>query len=1124
MSMAEIRYTKAQQQAIYDRNGDMLVSAAAGSGKTSVLSARVSALIEEGAEIRRMLIVTFTSKAAMEMRGRIRRALEQNAREKAMPRLAMQAEQADSADICTIHSFAAKVIKENFVPLGLNAQVHAAGEEQIALYQAEAMEELLQELYEREDAQFLLLRDRYSGRDDTAITREILHLYNYCMSRPEGIEWIKAGGQARSEAYLEIVEEQNLAELGRLEDVLAGCIQLEQQYVFPAKQLENNREDLALAQRLKELYAQDLSAYSRLLAGAKIPAIARKIESEAGKQLLQEYKKQARLQLKKLQAALPQQAEELIRSELPYMQEMSEALYHVVSRFDQLYGAIKREHSAIDYDDMLRLAYRALSEPQIAEAYSARYDYVFIDEYQDTNPIQEALLSCLKPQGGRFMVGDMKQSVYRFRLTDPLIFRQKAAAGSGVQVIRMNENFRSGSGIIRAVNRIMSGLMSEHLGELAYTRQEALLAGRSAEGCVELMLTDAGDTRDTREAARGEARNIARRVKALLQERDEAGIPRYTQGDICLLLRNMEGYAGIYGAVLAEEGLDIRINTGGAVYPAASEMFLNLLKVIDGFTSDLALLSVMKSFMGGFADADLAYIRAQAPAESFAESLLEYAQGHGQLAGQCRTFLEKIERYRDWAEVMTVKELLIRLKLSERYEAHLLAMPAGEEKHKLFADFFAKLLEWAGEQPSLYDLLNYVSRVRSSGGLAKSTQEASGAVQIMSIHAAKGLEFPIVFVARMGTRFSARDKSAQFLLHDRLGITMDMVDEKKRLIRRSFLRELAEYEQEKEQKSEELRVLYVAMTRARERLIFSAALKDPEQRMQSLRKKEHWYELLEMRSMLDWLLAACLQLPEFDDWQGEISGAEVETMPIVHKIIPVPPSGAEEMPRTMERHRILQEAAQLPHAPFLQYENHGVPVKVGVSALLPQDEQGAWVPGYQGHGDAGAELGTLIHLLMQHLDFSARSEAEVLELIETLRQRNILSEAEAVRIQPFAGRVAKFLRSEIAGRARSAKELRREIPFSLLLPARELGLGESEEQVMLQGIIDLAFPEEDGYVIVDYKSNMVDEAHLAQLAGHYRLQMQLYRLALEQVTGRPVKACYLWFLRQEREFAIYSQN
>ena len=186
--MAEIRYTKAQQQAIYDRNGDMLVSAAAGSGKTSVLSARVSALIEEGAEIRRMLIVTFTSKAAMEMRGRIRRALEQNAREKAMPRLAMQAEQADSADICTIHSFAAKVIKENFVPLGLNAQVHAAGEEQIALYQAEAMEELLQELYEREDAQFLLLRDRYSGRDDTAITREILHLYNYCMSRPEGIE------------------------------------------------------------------------------------------------------------------------------------------------------------------------------------------------------------------------------------------------------------------------------------------------------------------------------------------------------------------------------------------------------------------------------------------------------------------------------------------------------------------------------------------------------------------------------------------------------------------------------------------------------------------------------------------------------------------------------------------------------------------------------------------------------------------------------------------------------------------------------------------------------------------------------------------------------------------------
>lgn len=1122
--MAEIRYTEAQRQAIYERNGDMLVSAAAGSGKTSVLSARISALVEEGAEIRRMLIVTFTSKAAMEMRGRIRRTLEQNAREKAMPRLAMQAEQADSADICTIHSFAAKVIKENFVQLGLSAQVHAAGEEQIGIYQAEAMEELLQEMYEQEDAQFLLLRDRYSGRDDTAIAREILRLYNYCMSRPEGVRWIRSGGLAQSEVYLKVVEEQNLAELGRLEDVLACCIQLEQQYEFPAGQLENNRADLVLAQRLKELYAQDVSAYSRLLAEAKIPAVARKIENEAGKRQLQEYKKQARVQLKKLQAGQPQQAEERICSELPYMKEMNEALYHVVSRFDQLYEAIKREHSAIDYDDMLRLAYRALSDPQTAKTYSARYDYVFVDEYQDTNPIQEALIGCLKPQGGRFMVGDMKQSIYRFRLTDPLIFREKAAAGSGVQVIHMNENFRSGDGIIRAVNRIMGGLMSEHLGELAYTRQEALLAGRSAAGCAELMLTDAGEARDTREAARGEARNIARRIKVLLQERDEAGNPRYTQGDICLLLRNMEGYAGLYGAVLAEEGLDIRVNTGSAAFPAASEMFLNLLKVIDGFTSDLALLSVMKSFMGGFADADLAHIRAQVPAESFAESLLEYAQQQGPLAERCRTFLKKIDCYRGWAEAMTVKELLIRLKLSENYEAHLLAMPAGEEKHKLFADFFGKLLEWAEEQVSLYELLSYVSRVRRSGGLPKSAQEASGAVQIMSIHAAKGLEFPVVFIARMGTRFSARDKSAQFLLHDRLGIAMDLVDEKKRLIRRSFLRELAEYEQEKEQKSEELRVLYVAMTRARERLIFSAALKEPEQRMQSLCGKERWYELLEMHSMLDWLLAACLRLPEFGDWRGDASKPPMEEQSIRHDIVPIPQSEAEQLPRALEQHRILEEAAQLPHTPFLQYENRGVPVKVGVSALLPQDEQGAWVPAYQGRGDAGAELGTLIHLLMQHLDFSMRSEAEVLELIGNLRQREILSETEAARIRPFAGRVAKFLHSEIAERARAAKELRREIPFSLMLSARALGLEESEEQVMLQGIIDLAFLEEDGYVIVDYKSNMVAEAQLAQLAEHYRLQMQLYRLALEQVSGRPVKACYLWFLRQEREFAIYLQN
>lgn len=1121
--MTAIRYTQAQQRAIYDREGDMLVSAAAGSGKTSVLSERVAALVEEGAEIRRMLIVTFTTKAAGEMRRRIRHVLERNAGQKAQPRLAIQAEQADSADICTMHSFATKVIKENFAGLGLSAQVHAAGEEQAELFRLEAMESLLQECYEREDAQFLLLRDRYSKRDDTEIVEELLSLYSYCMSQPDGIEWIRRGGRARPEAYRPILREQNLAELERMEQLCIYCLQLEQQYDYPARQQENNRQDLALVQRLQALYDRDEQAYGEVLLAAKIPNIVSKMEDEAAKKLVQEAKKEIRAALKKLQSTLPSTAMERIEQELPYMEQMNEAIYHVTARFHELYTAIKREHGVIDYDDMLRLAYRALQDPQIAAAYSARYDYIFIDEYQDTNPLQEALMNCLQPMGGRFMVGDMKQSIYRFRLTDPMIFHEKSTSGQ-MQVVHMNENFRSGGGVISAVNRIMGRLMSEHMGEMEYTDEEALIPGRALEGDAELLITDVTEARD---AARAEARSIARRIKQLLQERDEQGNPRYAEGDICVLLRYMEGYANLYGAALAEEGLDIRVNAGGAVFPAAAEMFLNLLKVIDGFTSDVALLSVMKSFMGGFADADLAHIRAYGPAESFAESLLAYSEGQGPLAERCRAFIAKLERYRGWAEAMTVSELLIRLKLSEQYEMHLLAMPAGEEKHKLFTDFFAKLLEWSAEQNSLYGLLSYVARIRKNGGLPAGERTTSGAIQIMSIHTAKGLEFPVVFVARMGTNFSGKDKRAQFLRHGRLGIAMHMVDEKRRVIKRSFLRELMEYEQMRELRSEELRVLYVAMTRAQKKLIFSASMKEPLAAMEKLQGRTHWYELLEMRSMLDWLLAACLTLPEFADWRGQreaIWTGGSEPMPIAHSILPAPPEERAESQRRTDQQTILMQAAQLPYERFLQYDNQGMPVKVGVSALLPQDEAGAFVPAYQDRGDAGAELGTLIHLVMQHLDFSMEGEEQVMALLAQLKDRQILTEAEVARIRPFAKRIAGFLRSDIAMRARAAKEIRREIPFSLMAAADELGMGQSREQIMLQGIIDMAFLEEDGYVIVDYKSNMVDEERMARLAEHYRMQMQLYRMALEQVSGRPVKACYLWFLRQDREFALYSRD
>ena len=1123
--MSEIRYSPAQRQAIDHRGGDVLVSAAAGSGKTSVLSARISALIAEGADIRRMLIVTFTSKAAAEMRSRIRRTLEEAARRQRDPRLAMQAEQADSADICTMHSFAGKLIRENFAQLGLPADVRAVGEEQIRMYKTEAVEQLLEEMYTREDAAFLRLRDRYSGRDDAGIAEQILKVYEYCMSRPEGTEWIVRGGQPRIAVYQQVVHEQTLAALGRLEDALQACIDLEQDWQFVEKQIANNRLDLALAQQLSDAYAQDAEAYSTLLAEAKIPAVARLPKGEVsspGRETLQELKKKARELLRRLVELHPQKTEQQMRQELPYLQETIQALADAVSLFEQYYTEIKREHRAIDYDDMLRLAYKALQDEPTARAVDARYDYVFIDEYQDTNPLQEALLGCLRPMGGRFMVGDMKQSIYRFRLSDPLIFRSKITAESGVRVIHMNDNYRCGDGIISAVNYFMERLMSSHLGEIEYDAQERLLQGRQLSGRTDILLCEPDADADTAEAAEYEARCIAAQIHGLLREQNADGTPKYQQGDICILLRSLERYGGVYASVLAESGLDTRLSGSEGSFPAAGEMFLNLLRVIDGFTSDIALMSVMKSFMGGFADAELAAIRAGVQAESFGESLLMYAKGEDALAERCRAFLQKIDTYRTWADAMTVEQLLIRLKIREDYEAHLLAMPGGEDKCKIFNELFVRLRDCAAEQDSLHGLLNYVQRLRAMGLLNKTKSESVGAIQIMTIHSAKGLEFPVVFVARMNTPFSTQDKRAPFLLHDRLGISADMVDEQRRIKADSLMHTLALYEQEKEQKSEELRVLYVVMTRAKERLILSGTVKDVDTWIRKLEETK-WYMLLEMPNMLAWIIAAAMRLPCMQPWQDGLRTAD-ETLPDI-RLQHI--CGLEATRQTTEQDRtaaeVLMQASQIPEAAFMRYGGQGMPVKVGVSTLLPQDEQsqpiGGWRP--QSGGDNGAELGTLIHLYMQHLDFAYTTQAELEAQGQRMLESQILTEAELQRIRPFYGRILRFLQSDIAVRARRAGNIRREIPFSLMLPARELGLGDSGEQVMLQGIIDMVFEENGEYIIVDYKSNMADEQRLQQLAEHYGLQMQLYRMALEKITGKRVAQCCLWFLRQEREFAIY---
>lgn len=1131
--MAKMELTSRQRQAVESRGGNLLVSAAAGSGKTSVLARRIVSLIEEGADIRRMLIVTYTNLAAAEMRDRIRRELSARAEELGQFRLEAQAEYVQVADICTIHSFAARLIRENFLALGLPQRMRVGGQEECDVLAEKALEQVFTELYEEEDAQFLSLRDRYSGRTDDRLKEVLLQVYSFCTSRPERLGWLEAVSQRFDEQGLAaVLQEKCQVGMRRLRALLRRGQDLEAHYEFCEKQSLNNQQELEQAEALLALLERDFAAFGAELASFKISALERKNPAGEGKELLRELKKQAREELSELRRALPDEAMPLLREENAYQRELAQALHRVLVRFEQRYAALKREAHMLDYDDLIAFAYRLLEEEEAAGRYAGRYDYIFMDEYQDTNPVQEALISRISRGDNRFMVGDIKQSIYRFRLADPMIFLQKTrefeGAAADQQVIRMNENFRSAPGVIAPINYMMSRLMSRELGEIEYTEQEQLIAKREQGGGMELLLTDfdaAGQEEDIG-AAEKEAHTVARRILQLLEERDEQGEKRYAPSDICVLLRKTRISSQIFAEVFADYGIDSETPDGRFTRFVGVEVFVNLLKTVDSFGSDIALLSVMKSHIGGFDERELALIRQADRAHSFYEAFAAYAGYADALGEKCAAFLEKIRRWRLLSRGLPLPAFLTLLKNETDYAAHLAALPGGAKKKEAFDQFFARCLSYAQQQRMLYGLVVQLEEVYKSKGAYSEFRQAGdrgGCVRIMSVHKSKGLEFPVVILARMDSKFSRQDFSQSILLHSGLGIASDLISAQRRTTRPALTRALFAYVMGKELKSEELRVLYVALTRAKERLILSGAVKKSQELFAKLSQDFAWYDLLAQNSLLEWALSALLPLPCMADWYQGVHPAK-EQIEIAHSICgEAAGGGRQEEPFDLKA--CLLAAGRRPYRPFLRYEAERIPVKIGVSTLRAMDDaEGEVRPAYHAADsgeDGGAELGTLAHLFLQHVDFACKSQQGLEEEARRMVRQLILTEQEAARLRGFFPQILSFLTSDLAYRARASQTVLREIPFSLSVTAQEVGIADSQEKIMVQGIIDLVFEEQGKWILVDYKSNMAEESRLIALASAYQTQIDLYRKALTRITGKPVAESYLYLLRAHTALQLY---
>ncbi|MCM1155153.1 MAG: helicase-exonuclease AddAB subunit AddA [Roseburia sp.] len=1212
-----------QQQKVIDTHGcNLLVSAAAGSGKTAVLVERIVKMVSEGAhpvDIDRLLIVTFTNAAAAQMRERISNAIgDKLIKEPENEHLQRQMTLLHNAQITTIDSFCLFVIRNHFHTIGLDPGFRIADEGELKLLKNDVLAAVLESCYQKEEPAFLDCMEYFStGNRDSAVEEAVLKLYEFAMSNPFPEDWLaerkkdyEAAGSAEELSQLDwmksLLEETGLLLQGyidRMSQCIALCEEPDGPYMY-GELLEQEKEQirrLLAAQTYEARYA----AFTALSFG-RLSSKKDETVSDVKRELVKNIRAEIKEKLQKMQKDFyAQSAEALIRQMEPCKEAVC-ALVEIALLFKAAFDETKREKNILDFDDVEHFALAILLKKtedgrleatETALEYRSYFTEILIDEYQDSNLVQEYLLSVIsgEEQGNynRFMVGDVKQSIYKFRLARPELFMEKyhtygQEAGECTMRIDLDRNFRSRKQVLTAVNAFFSQVMRKELGGIDYDEKAALYPGASytdsGANDTELLLF-VGEDKET------EASGIARRIKELLlfyqvTDSETGQLRPAAYKDIVILLRTTAGWDEEFKQVLEQEGIPVHV-TSKSGYFAATEIqeLLHFLRILDNPLQDIPFYGVAHSYFGGFTDEEIAMVKAACPKQKYlCDAFREYAgneedeetektAGESEAAEvrrcsnlqlRIRTFLEKIGRYRELAVYMAVHELLQTIIREYAYLSYVSARPGGSRRCANVEMLLVKAADY--EKTSyygLYHFLRYIEQLEKYDvdyGEANLQDENADVVRIMSIHKSKGLEFPICFVAGCAKSFNMRDVSGHLVMDVERGIGVDYVDPDKRIRSRNIRRNFIAAGLKKDNLAEELRILYVAMTRAREKLILTGTLKSPEKKirplmlLQNVRERAFSYDMLsELGSFLDAALYAMARNRCFDTiWQAcgvapdSRNPFYQEDMQIRAEILEWEDEAQavlkEEIGRETNRRKLLfsdagkdetrldKELMTLMSEKFAwQYPYMNLKdlyTKTTVSELkkagmmqetefaFPLYEEEPIVPYLpkfirQEESVSGTDRGSAFHKVMELFDFtrllSAEGKADKKALVQAELDR-MLAEGKLTQGYYDAVSVPKitaFMESEIAERmakAAAAGKLHKEQPFVLGLPASRLnGDFPEDETVLIQGIIDVFFEEDGSYVVLDYKTDAVKSAE--ELVKRYKTQLDYYAEALEQLSG-----------------------
>ncbi len=1260
--MSSPKWTKEQLEVIESRECNLLVAAAAGSGKTAVLVERIIQMItsrENPIDIDKLLVVTFTNAAASEMRERIGdaigKALDENPENK---HLQNQLVLLNKSSITTIHSFCLDVIKSNFHRINLDPNFRIGDQTECAILKQEAIEEVFEDLYEERDEGFLNLVESYAERGgDKEVQDIILGIYSFAMASPEPKKWLIDSAERFNidenfdfsqsiwaRAILDTVKieinglclnmERALKEVESIEELATFAEKLSVEYkkIADISQACNKSWDEAYKKMASMSFENYVKGVKRISKDA--PSYIKESKEKA-KTIRDKTKKS----LESIVSATFNKDNDSIREEIKYLYNIVKPISSVVLRFEEEYSNKKREKGIIDFNDIEHFALNILTDvdekgnivpSDIAVGYRNKFYEIFIDEYQDSNLVQEVLLKAVAntETPNRFMVGDVKQSIYRFRQAKPELFLQKYnnyndKKGSSHRKIMLYKNFRSREEVVDAVNYIFENIMNENIGEIEYTEKERLNLGANFNvdtdeksiigGATEIhliqkdnkldddIINDKDDRINNKEDEieeeekldniQLEARMVGNIIKDLMKVNEDGKIQKvYDKGidgyrpvefrDIVILLRATSAWAPVFADELMNMDIPTYADVGVGYFDTIEiKTILSLLQIIDNPMQDIPLISVLKSPIFGFTPEDLIDIRVQSKDKIFYEVLKSTAEYDGftdsqnenesefipseECINKSKDFLIKLKEFKEKSMYMSTDEFIWYLYTRTGYYAYVGALPGGSQRQANLKVLFERAKQF--EETSLkgiFNFVNFIEKLKKSSsdmGSAKTLGENANVVRIMSIHKSKGLEFPVVICSAMGKNFNTQDFKKSILYHHNLGYGPQFVDYERRISFPSIAKEALKSKINIENLSEEMRVLYVAFTRAKEKLIVTGSTRNIQDSIkrwsngiESLDTISQ-YEILKGKNFLDWIMPCVLRHRDLSNlleevgldavfnvehnskWYGKLwnkndilvekkSDEEKESIEEILEKIDVDNPDSDYYSEIEEKLNYIypyefstRKPATISVTEIKKIQNNYEEELINTifeqkvilkKPLFIQNEE-------EREKISGTERGTIVHLVMEVLDLkNVSSVNDIKSQIRGFVSKGIITEKQASIVNPY--KIYKFFASNIGKRMLNAEIINREKSIYAQVNMKDIYIYEKlinnddkklydNESVMLRGIVDAYFEEDNQIVLVDYKTDFVNEENINQIIEKYKKQLDLYADIIETLTGKSVK-------------------